>query len=452
MLALLTLVLHLPLLVDPAPMNAVESEARMVGMKVAEGLRPASELVDDTAPMMAWLYAIVGWIAGNSLVFPRVLSLLILLLEAVIIGNLFINRKAFPENTYIPSLLFIVGAFLSHDMLTLSPELVGSFFLLIGISFLFRELEFDRQRDEVTFNLGITLSLATLFFLPYVLFVIVTILVLVLYSRRDLRMILLLITGFLLPHAVQLVVYLMLDSADELLRYYYLHNLSWSIRWLVSIRSVLWLCSVPVFFLVLAFFAMGRESRFTKYQAQLLQVMFLWTLAGIGVMFWGGDFRPQRLVHLIPAFSFFVAHLFLLIRRKGLAEMAFWLLAIAAIAGNYLTRYSALNDYVTFEHLWLGENTHGDIRGKRVLVLDNEERLFQENTPATGLLNWSLSKEIFEHPEYYENITLVATQFDSDPPDVILDPSDYLRAFAARIPAIRNSYRRNGEFYYRINN
>jgi hypothetical protein len=187
----------------------------------------------------------------------------------------------------------------------------------------------------------------------------------------------------------------------------------------------------------------NRESRYTKYQSQILQAMFFWMIFAFVQVTYTKDFRPQTFILLIPGFSFFIAHLFLLLKRRWFAEGAFWIFVIGLLVGCYYSRYNAEEDKL-FEDLLVKDYDRGFSKQK-VVILSDDLSIYKTNMMCTQFLNWKLSKEIFEHPEYYDNTIKVYKGFMADPPDLIIDPADLMRPFLKKIPDLNVRY-------YRIDN
>ena len=446
----MSIIVFVPLFIDFPELTFVELKTLIVGEKVRAGYLPAAGLVDTTAPLTAWFYSLTDIVFGKNLFVRHLLGLIVVFVEAILIGTIFINRKVFGENTYIPSLLFIILASFSFDSITLSGDLMASFFLLLGLSHLFRELEFHTQRDENVFMLGIQLSLATLFAISYTAFFPGVCLILIIYSRRNLQSILLLLTGFLLPHALLICFYFIKGRVAQLVSYYYYGGIFENSISYISTQSMVCLFLVPVFFLLLAFVVLSRESRFTKYQSQLVQVMFLWILISIAQVMLANELRPQSLLPIIPCLAFFITHYFLVFRRKRFAEINFWVFAVGIISTSYLARYNFIENYISYSPLLVPSKSI--YQGEKILLLKDDVSVLRNNKLATGFLDWKLSSDIFLHPEYYENVILVNGAFEKDSPQIIVDPDNLLSPYLERIPRLKNSYKKEGDKYFLISN
>jgi hypothetical protein len=444
-LLILLLMIYLPLFINPPPITAPELKAMMVGQKLADGERMYVEIVDNTAPLAAWFHALMDMIFGSSLLARHVVAFMLIFFQSAFLGIIFITKKVFSENTFIPSLIFSVLYFFSFDNLALTDELLGSGLLLLAMNNLFKEIEFRMPRDETTFNLGIYVSLASLFYLPYMIFLFGILVMLFLFARTDLRKILLLVFAFLLPHFFVASVTYLTGPVEPLWDNFYLSGLQYHKTFLVSISDVLTLGIIPLFYLVISIVMLNRLARFSKYQSQLLQSIFLWIGFCFIYFLFTRDFRPQTMVVLIPPLTFLFTHFLLLIRRRKFAEMNTWILLIGIVTMSYLARYEKTG--VSYENLVVNPVNGMSDAGVKILVLGDQRGAYIGNYPASPFINWDLAKDIFSQPEYYESLTAVYTGILSDPPSVIIDENNLLQPFVDRIPEIARIYRKEGNTY-----
>ncbi|WP_254155391.1 DUF6427 family protein [Chryseosolibacter indicus] len=280
-----------------------------------------TEVVDNTAPLAAWVHTLLDMAFDRSITGRHVVALVLIFLQSVFLGIIFITKKVFGENTFIPSLIFSILFFFSFDNIALTDELLGSGFLILALDHLFREIEFRMPRDETPFNLGLFLSIATLFYLPYITFLFGVLIILFLFARTNGRKILLMIFGFTLPHLFVISISYVNDTLPKVWEYYYLSNLSFDKEFVVSIKELLILGGLPAFYLIISIVMLNRLARFSKYQAQLLQSIFLWIGFCFIYFLFCKEVRPQTLIVLIPPITFLLTHFLLLIRRRRLAEM-----------------------------------------------------------------------------------------------------------------------------------
>ena len=237
------------------------------------------------------------------------------------------------------------------------------------------------------------------------------------------------------------------DATADLWKYYYLSNLSFARTTLVTGKTLLTLGALPLAYFLISLVMLNREARFSKYQSQIVQVIFVWLAFSILFVFYAKDLRPQTLIVFIPGLSLLLTHFFLLIRRKKFIHLNSWILFAGIIGVAYLARLNKI-DSVNYDRL-LVKDGPSDLRGKRILVLDSRPEIYRANYLATPFLDWELSKEIFTNPDYYQNVTRVYHSFEKDPPDVVIDKQDLMSSFFYRMPDVEKQYVRIGERYVR---
>ncbi len=421
----------------------------IIGERLNEDHKMYVGVVDNTAPLAAWINETADSAFGRAVLPRHIISFLLIIIQGALWGIILISRKAFTENTYVPSFIFCLLTLMSYDMLALSGELIGITFLIFALNNLFVEIEFRVQRDEITFNLGLFIGIASLFSFGYIVFLFCVLTALFLFTRSSPQKFLLVTFGFLLPHLLFCSISFLNGSLSKVWDYYYASNLGVYRQTFASTQTLLSLLALPIFYFVLSLFMLQREARFSKYQSQLLQVMFLWIGFSIVYLLYCKNLRPQHLIVFIPALAFLFSHFFLLIRRRRYAEINFWILIIGMLSLGYLARYNKLSS-VDYSRLVVSQALVEHLpSNKKILVLENNLGYFRNNRLATPYLNWSLAEKTFRNPQYYENITDVYESLKSDKPDLIVDKENLMLPFFERIPELKSSYKRLGNFYQR---
>jgi hypothetical protein len=450
-LLIVMVIIYMPVFIDPPASTIPEFKTALMGEKQNEDFQMYTEVVDYAGPLGASFQEFIDTLFGRSIRARHIAAFVLIFLQSAFLGIMFISRKVFNENTYIPSFLFFLLFLFSFDTLALSNELVGFTFLLLAINNLFKEIEFRLQRDETIFNLGLFISIASLFSFAFAIYLFCAMLMLVFFTRTTPRKFLLLIFGFLLPHLLTITISYVTGTLPKLWAYYYVYNLGFARNTYITAGSLFWLCIIPIVYFVISIVMLNREARFSKYQSQLLQIMFLWIAFSFVYIFYCKDLRPQSLIVFTPALSFLFTHFFLFIRRKKFIELNSWILFLGIITTGYLARYGYF-EYVDYTKLML-EAPQTTIQNKRILVLNNQVANYQNNTLATPYLNWDLSRKIFLMPDYYETTTEVYHHFKNDPPEVVIDKDNLLKPFLERMPEIKRQYeRRDGNYYRRTSN
>lgn len=444
-LLVIMVLLSLPLFIDTPDVTVTELKSFVIGERVTEGHGLYHGTIDSTPPLTSWFYGLFDMVFGRSLTARHILAFLILFFQSAFLGIILIDKKVFSENTYIPSLLFLLLVFISFDSLALTGDLLAFGVLLLALNNLIKEIEFRTPRDETSFNLGIFISVASLFSFSYAIYLPGAIIILSIFTRSSVRKYLLLVFGFLLPHLVLICIFNLNGHALELWQNYYVHNLSFPSHDLISTKSLLLLCTVPLFYLFVSLFILNRDARLTKYQSQIFQMMFVWFVVAFLQFFVATDFRPQSIITVLPPVSFFLTHFLLLIRRRKFAEMNMLILFIGIVVLAYLTRYNQIPQ-IRYDDLFVKENTL-PTRGKRILVLAEQPSVFKNNTLGSPFYDWDLCAPVFQNPDYYENLLRIHRAFEKEKPEVIIDPTDLMAGFFVRLPQLKAQYIKSPEGY-----
>ena len=447
-LFLILFLLCIPQFINGGDLTYPELESFLIGEKILDGNALYTGIIDSTGPLAGWFNAMMSLVFGRSLLARHIVAFMIIFLQAGFFGMILVEKKAFAENTYLPSLLFVLLYFFSYDNFLLTPELVGYGFVLLGLNKLIKEIEFREQHDQTILKLGLFISLSTLFVFSFIVYLVGAIVILILFTRTSPRKFFLMIIGFLLPHLFMMSMYYLFGGVDSVWKYYYLPNLDFTSIHFITFKSLWWLCVLPLIFLVVSLVMLNREARFTKYQSQLVQAMFVWLIFSFLQVLYAEELRPQSFITLIPGFSFFIAHYFLLIRRRRLAEINLWILLLGILSVNNLARYNKIES-IDYALLRVPESK-SSIINQRILILDDDRKIYKDNKSATPFLNWTLSKTIFASADYYENVVQVYQGIKEDQPDFIRDKDDLLKPFLARIPELNRMYIRKGIYYEKV--
>ena len=444
------ILLSLPLLINLMPITLQELKMMLLGEVLNQDKSLYAQVWDNTPPLTALANKIFYWLWGRSILAPRILTTVVIFFQAAFFAIVLINNKAYNESTYLPAFIFAILCFYSFDLLTLSPELLGSTFLLLALNNIFKEIEFRIQREETILNIGLFIGVASLFIFSYSWFLPGALLVLIIFTRLSVRKAFVLLFGFTFPHAVLMTICYFTGDFPELVRFFYIPNFSLSSISLISIKGFFMLAWVPVLYFVFSLIMLNREARFTKYQSQILQVMLLWLIIAFVEIIFTRERTPHSLLTFVPPLAYLISHYHLLIRRKRIAETMLWLFLIGIVSMSYWSRSGKLNTFQV--QSFMPTAAKHSLTGKKVMVLSDELSVYQHNTIASSFINWNLVQPILQDASSYENVVMVNELFRNNRPEVIIDPENYLAKFLQRIPSLKQQYKREGDYYVRISN
>ncbi len=150
---------------------------------------------DNAAPLY-------GWIANffDKLPFLSVLlSFLFMLLQTFMFNKVICDKNLVDRNSHLPALLFMVLMSSSFSMFGLQPIWFANFFLILALDKIFDVFSEDDVFIEI-FNVGFLVSLASLFYLPALWFIILVFSALIIYFLLNIRGIIASIIGFVTPY------------------------------------------------------------------------------------------------------------------------------------------------------------------------------------------------------------------------------------------------------------
>ncbi|MBL3654890.1 hypothetical protein [Fulvivirga sediminis] len=446
----LLLALRLPVILSDSGLTAPELSHMLVGEKLNNGASLYEGLWDNIAPLSALVYAIIDFLFGRSQQAYQYISLFLVAFQCLIFNKMLLDSKAYNENNYVPGLVYGLLMSFFFDFFTLTPVLMGLTFLLLALDNLFDHIEYRAKEDEKILNIGIYLGLASLFYLPYIIFGIAVILCFMLFTGTVARRYLLMIFGLMLPLLLTSG-YFLLQHRLTVFIYNYLNPI-WQFQTdnYVSLLEILIIFSVPLAFFLFSLFRISQRARFNNYQGRLAQVMFLWLIFSVLFTLISGELAPNIMMIFVPFLSFFIVHAFLLFYRRWVAEIVFTLFVVATVffsLGAYFDFFFT-SKYMLNDKYMVDYTAGKKWEGKRILVLDKNIASYRNAIPATPFLNWELVEGLFRNPEYYDNLTIIQQGFSEDIPEVIIDKHAVMPAVFDKLPEMKMRYRKEGEVYY----
>jgi hypothetical protein len=110
LLALLVAI-YLPFFISEQVLTVPELKSIVIGEKINDGLSSYTELIDSTPPLTIWINSLVEMVFGRSLMARHIIAFILLFFQSAYLGIIFIDKKVFTENTFIPTVVFSILAF-----------------------------------------------------------------------------------------------------------------------------------------------------------------------------------------------------------------------------------------------------------------------------------------------------------------------------------------------------
>lgn len=425
-----------------------ETKGMVAGEMMSEGLLLYEEILDSTPPLTAVIHRAAISLFGRDLAWRRFVAIFLLFTQAALLGFLLNNNRAFDQPGFLPSFVYAVLLFFSFDSVTFTREIWASLLLLLAMDRLLKQIQFRNQNESNLTLLGIFAGLSTLFVFTYAVFYIAILIILLLNSRPQLRQILLYTTSFLFPHIVLGCVYYLFDAGDSLGVSYYAPNFEFNTRSFISTKSILILALVPLIYLLFAFAMAFRNSRMTKYQSQIFQIMIFWLLFGVIEVWIARQRTAQSLIVCAAPVAYMIAFYLIRIKRKRLANFMLLLLTGATLTIGGLGISGKIKSIDYSQNFPDTEQTK--YTGKKILVLSDKLDYFNNNMAGGFFPEWNLCEPLFREPGYYEHVEILYQAFKKNPPDLIIDPENLMPGVFYYLPAAGASYSKSGDTYFRI--
>lgn len=377
---------------------------------------------------------------------------LLLFAQALWWSRLLNQNRIFEERTQLPALLYVLAGNLFFDFQVLSPVLLANTFLILSISHIFSHINENVQRPQV-FEVGLYLGIATMFFMPYFIFLGLPILAFLLFTGTKPRDYLLLFFSYLLPASILLVVYFLLDAEQAFVEKALLSVVQLPELYYVDALSLLFLSFLPFIWLLVSFLRLLQQTRYINYQIRCQQVMFLSLFFAGATFFFQSSIAGFSLMVFLPMFSFFLGHFFLLIRRAWLAESVF----LCFFAPMALLPLALQQHWIPLQYQYIAtdklfaqsptlKNTY--IKGKKVWTSGSDLGLYQVAPSATAYLNARYLKLHIKKIEQYRMQSDIYTFWMRDMPDTVIDPEGLVPQLFTHIPALALRYEQIEEGLY----
>lgn len=415
----------------------------LIGERLGSGYMMYRDLWDFTSPLAALVYKWIYLIFGRSRVPYFIFSIFLVICQAGIFNHMLLSNKAFSQSTYIPALLYVICMNLFLDFLTLPPVLMSMTFILLALNNIFKRMD-NQTRDELFTTTGIYLGIATLFFLPSALCLIVTILALVLYTGSIFRRVLLLIYGYAVVLALVSLWFYYQDGVGHYHSFFY--GALWNIRAYNFLEyRHLWVAGLlPMVLFIFSIVKIFQFGRYINFQVQIQFVMFYFFLAGFLVMIMVRTIASYQLIFFVPFFAFFLSHYLITIKNALFAEASALLFFVLLLVNHAATRDGWLiyQELVDYDKLIVAEEEKNPMLQDKKLWSLREDgiRDYSEASLATPFLDWQLSREVLENQNYFENNAFVYQGMISDLPDIIIDDYGIVQNIFERFPKIREQY------------
>lgn len=413
----------------------------LLGEWVASGFSMYSETFDYTGPLAVAFYKGIDLVLGRSAVAHSVFSTLIIIFQAGVFNQSLLKNKVFSENSYLPGFLYSMLMVSVPDFMALSPQLISLTFILLALRNVLRRID-NQATDELFLNSGFFVGIASIVYLPSVVFFLVFLFALVLFSTAVTRRLILYLFGFVLVITLCSLYFYWLGDFNAYFQSFFVQSFTLSAQ--RSLGLVNFLCltiSFAVIFLLSVSKTLG-SARLTNFQQKIQQVLWLMFFGGIATFFLSNEKAGHELVFLVPTLAYFFNHYFMLLKKPFFRMIMPGLLIFGLIG------YSIFSYQHFIGGLLVG--TEVADREEQTMVLGADFAFYKNIDMNTPCFHPELTAAAFEGLNYYQSAGDLYDLFEKSNPRVIVDQMNAAPGIFNRFPVLMRNYDHlGGGVYYR---
>lgn len=440
-LFLFAFLVRLPLFIFNPPMLIEELHIQVLIQKMLEGNFLYRDVFDNTPPLSAFIYAVIAFLFGKSIVLFRVLATFLLFFQAILFKNLCNKNELLSEKGDVSALIYIAVSCIFFDLSTLSPALISTTFLLLAIDSVFKHIKSENS-DNQLFYVGFFVGISYLCYMPSLIYIFLVIITFALFSRTKTSQYILIFVGFVFPILFVFTYFFIFDSSQEFIKYFLL-NFPFRNVLNADLQSILTII-LPLFLLILiGIVRTFSYRRFINYQIVCAQVALLWLFISFFVLLFFLSKSTTGFITMLPMVAYFVTNFFMLSKRKMINNLIFF-----SVGMYYLTLlYSFFNktEYTYFDYNFNNQYTTGsrwsvEFENRKILNLSNDFNVFIDNNCATGFVDFEIAEQILSDVSNYKSISYISLQLEKDLPEIIIDDKNLMPIIFDKIPWLSSKY------------
>lgn len=407
----------------------------LLGEWLADGYRLYGEAYDYTGPLAALVYKYLDLIFGRSQAVHHVVSSLVIIVQAGIFNQLLLKNKAYDENSYLPAFLYMILVVSVPDFMALSPQLMSLTFVLQAFRNVLRRID-NQVTDELFLNTGLFTGLATMIYLPALVFFLVFLVSLILFSTAVSRRLLLYLFGFSLVFSMCVLYFYWVGSLESFWQSFVTQAILMSVDSPLDTTLLFNLFGPLLFIFTISAFRTWSRVRLTSFQQKVQQVIWLMFLGSVCIVFLSNEKVGHEALFFVPVVAYFWTHFFIVMRRKFFRFVMPGLLIFGVVGYSF---YSYQN-YV--EPLLASSDT---VVSPGTMILGEQLEAYKEIPMSTPCFNQALSEHAFDQLGYYEFAGRFYQLLIKTNPSVIVDELGVMETMKYRFPLLESNYQPVGE-------
>ncbi|WP_258103017.1 hypothetical protein [Marinoscillum sp. MHG1-6] len=427
------------------PMSLQTLKFLLLGERLGDGWIMYKETFDYTAPLSAMIYKWLNVIFGAGYWVHVVFSSFLVIIQAGILNSILLKNKVYDENGYLPAFLYVILMSSCTDFFVLSPELMSLTFIILSLNQIFRRID-NIATDELFLYAGIYIGLATAFYLPAIIYFIIFLFSLVIFTSAILRRLLLFVYGFAMIFLIIAAYYFWFGAIDDFWSSFVVAGFNKPKDFLLSYGELLEFSYVLLAVLVLSL-TVFVTSRFTNFQVNVMRVMMLFLIAAGASLLISREITGSSLVFFIAPMAYFLAYYLMGLRRWIFKLVIPTLILFSLLAYPYYLLQGSDQEYFV-------ETQEIDQPGEpvRLMILGEDLTRYEGSKISGPFIDGYIGQQRLEGLDYYQQASQLYDVLSRSNAEMIIDEWNKIPLIFERFPDLEEQYKKvSADTYVKIN-
>ena len=258
------------------------------------------------------------------------ITVILTVIQGILLNRVVNQYNLLGKATFLPALMYIALASMLTPFLTLSPTLLCNFLLIWMID---KFLNIYRRTEVTTlvFDLGLIIALGTLFYFPFILFLLCIWMGLLIFRPFNWREWVSGPLGFISIYILIFITYMWAEKLDQFYKIWLPLTQNFPTTLSLDVYDY-WVLLIPLLILLL-FVATLPKNIFKSvvHIRKSLQLLFVMFLIGAGSFYLMPDVQEFHFLLCLPPISIYAAYYFNFATKKWVYESLFLIFILAIL-------------------------------------------------------------------------------------------------------------------------
>lgn len=281
------------------------------------------------------IYQLLGWLIGDRNYIYHVAASVLVIFQALYFNFIINHYRILSRPSYLPAMAYVLISSVLIEFTLLTPALIANTFLLFALSKVLSTYKKDKAAP-VLFDASLLVSIASLFFFPYIAFFLFILASLVMLRPFNLREFFMSVLGLLLPYYFIGVYFFWIRNLDAFWKTIEITQLNFPVQQLE--RSIRVLVTGSVLLAVILwnfFYVQANLFRMVVQVRSYLMVFIFLFIAGLFSLLIQFTGELDHFVWIALPVGLAFAIFFTESRRRWIAELLHFFLLLSALFFQY---------------------------------------------------------------------------------------------------------------------